>query len=75
MDLLDAMEHALYLAPNKETLDVKKLRSLCEGSAYHQRTIVQMMNLIVECGYFIQTYLMDINFCNEFFSAFVILIY
>lgn len=74
MDLLDAMEHALHLAPNMEILDIERLSILCKESAYHQRAIVRIMNLIVECGYFIQTYTMDINFRMNSFDIHIMLI-
>jgi len=62
MDLLDVMGEALSLAPDAETLDSEELKTRCEHSATRRRAVTRMMNLIIECGYFIQTYTNDVNF-------------
>ena len=62
IDLLDTMEQALHLALNNEPLDAGKLEFACEKSEKRKETVKRLMNLITECGYFIQKYAKDVNF-------------
>ncbi len=62
MALLDAIEQALHLAPSNETVDAAKLKFHCERSEKRKETVKNIMNLISECGYFIQSYVKDVNF-------------
>lgn len=58
VDLLDAMDQALNLAQDGETLRLR-----CGRSDNHKKTLKCLIDLITECGYFIQSYLKDVNFC------------
>lgn len=59
--LLDAIDQTLDLAP-----DADSLRMCCESSKNHQKTLLRMLEQISECGYFIQSYVKDVNFCKSF---------
>ncbi len=63
MDLLDEMKLALRLAPDTETRDAATLKRQCEQSEKRKETFNDMMNLITNCGYFIQSYAKDVSFC------------
>ena len=56
------MEQALHLALDNEPLDAEKLKLACEKSEKRKETVKRLMNLITECGYFIQKYAKDVNF-------------
>jgi hypothetical protein len=56
-DLLDEIEMALDLAP-----DVDTLRSRCQKSDRHEKTLTRLLEQITECGHFIQSYVKDVNF-------------
>jgi len=62
MALLDELQLVLRLSPDTKTLDATKLKFYCEQSERRKETVKQMMNLITECGYFIQCYAGDVNF-------------
>ena len=63
MALLDELELALRLAPDTETPDAPTLSFYCEQWKERRETFKDMMNLITNCGYFIQSYAKDVNFC------------
>jgi len=74
--LLDAMAQALHLGPEAEPLNAKELGSRCERSDNCRKTVMLMMNVVVECGYFIQTYVKNISFrmclCVAFYTEVLI---
>jgi len=72
MVFLDAIADALRLTPGTETLDAIKLRSHCEQSEKRKEAVKCMMNLITECGYFIQSYIKDSSFRMYLFVGFCI---
>jgi len=57
LDLLDEIDVALDLAPDEDTL-----RSRCEKSDHHKKTLTRLLEQITECGHFIQSYVKDVNF-------------
>lgn len=57
------MEHALDLAPDADTLNLR-----CKLSKNHEKTLILMMDQISECGRFVQSYVKDVNFCTSFIS-------
>jgi len=63
MALLDELKRALRLAPDTETLDAATLKRQCEQSKNRKETFNDMMGLITNCGYFIQSYAKDVSFC------------
>jgi len=63
MALLDELKLALRLAPDTETLDAATLKLYCEQSEKRKETLKDMMNLVTNCGYFIQSYAKDVSFC------------
>jgi len=58
MDLLDAMETALDLAPDAETLI-----SRCKSNK-REITLIRLLEQIEECGRFIQAYVENESFCK-----------
>jgi len=58
MDLLDAIILALDLGSANE------LKIRCERSKNHEMTFLRLMEQINECGHFIQSYVLDHNFCT-----------
>jgi len=63
MALLDELKLALRLTPDTEALDAAALKLYCEQSEKRKETFNDMMNLITNCGYFIQSYAKDVSFC------------
>jgi len=55
------MEQTLHIALDNEPLDAGKLKLACEKSEKRKETVKRLMNLITECGYFIQN-AKDVNF-------------
>jgi len=60
VDLLDTMEEVLNLAPDAQTLTQH-----CNLSN-KRKMLVLLMNQLIECGYFIQSYAKDRNSCMSF---------
>jgi len=63
-DLLNDIEAALDLDP-----DTEMLRSRCQKSDRHEKTLCQLLELISECGHFIQSYVKDVNFGTCYFLS------
>lgn len=65
MDLFEAILNALRLTPGHESLNATELRFLCEQSEKRREAVNRMMDLVTECGYFIQSCMKDIDFCES----------
>ena len=57
LDLLDEIGVALDLAPDADTL-----KSRCQKSDHHEKTLTRLLQQVSECGQFIQSYVKDVSF-------------
>ena len=59
--LLDIMARALLLAPSAETLNWETLKIQCENSDDCRRAVMNLIDVIIECGFLIYRYLNGAN--------------
>jgi len=62
MNLLDIMARALFVAPDTQAPDWENLKIRCEDSDGCKRTVLCLLNVIIDCGYLIYRYLNDADF-------------
>jgi len=62
LGLLTEIEIALDLAPDDDAL-----RSRCQRSDHHEKTLTCLLDQINECGLFIQSYVKDVKFGTRYY--------
>ena len=66
-DILDLLQE-IVLALDF-VADADKLISLCQNSDDLKKTLILLLEQISECGYFIQSYVKDVNFGKCYFLS------